>query len=104
RLDGPRQPRRAAAGCVGFLVVEERGEIARAEVLDEVTARLVVRDEERDADPSLQRDAGGRPPPTRVGLFRRVDDAEHRTAVGQPKANVPSAADVARQDLESDGL
>jgi hypothetical protein len=69
-----------------------------------MAAGLVVRDQMRDADRRSKRDSRRRPPTALVRLLGRVDDAEHRPAVGQVQPDVPAAAHVARQDLEGNGI
>ena len=90
-----RRRARARPSRSGGALEKERGEIARAEVLDEVVSGLVVRDQERDAEPVAKRDARRRPAPARVRFLRR--DRRRRAPSGRRARRQPDVAAPARR-------
>ncbi len=92
RADGRADPFGARVGPGG----EKRGEILHAQVLDELIALAVVGEETRHRDALFERGASLHPPPPRVGLFGRIDDAEHALPAAEDEAQVAAAPDVAR--------
>jgi hypothetical protein len=83
---------------------EARGEIAFAEILDELVARPVVRHEAGKAHSARERRMRGDPPPPRVRLIVRIGDADERTVVGKVDPEVTASPDVADERLDRGGL
>src|SRR5262249_57956575 len=61
-------------------------------------------DQNRNVEPLLQDRARGIPPPPRIRLLRRVEDADDALPAGEAQAQVSAAAHVPGQDVDGDRI
>jgi hypothetical protein len=79
------------------------GQVALSQILDELMARFVIRDEPRQADAPNERGVRGDPAPARVRFVGGIDDADEGSIVGKVDPEVPAPPDVADERLDRGG-
>jgi hypothetical protein len=83
---------------------EPRGQVFGSEILHELVAAAVVGEDRGHAHAAAEKLPGRDPAAAGIGLFRRIDDADDRAAVGESKAEVAAVSDVAGQRLDRDDV
>ena len=97
-VDRASEPERALAGSAG----EERREILPPEVLHDLVAPIVVRDQSGDAHAAAQPLSRRDPAKARVLLLDGINDADGGPVVGKSQAEVTAPPDVAGESLDGE--
>jgi hypothetical protein len=79
-----------------------RGEVFRAEVLDDLVPRLVVGEHRRNANGGLEPRACRIPPQARALFFRRIEDSDRRTSARERQPEIAAPPNVAGERLDAE--